>query len=417
MTRVGRTALAFCMLLLAGAARPEIEPSPVSFTQDEIDTILQHGPWPVPWQGDPSNRVSGRPEAIAFGRKLFFDTRLSATGTVACATCHKPEHLWSDGRPLGRALDEVDRNTPSLVNVRLNRWFGWDGANDSLWSQSVRPLLDARELGSTERKVADTVRNNPDLLCGYRRVFGAAPPADDERTMIDVGKALAAFAETLTTGRTPFDDFRDALERGDRAAAAAYPASAQRGLKIFAGRGRCSLCHFGPNFTHGEFHEVGIPIYRKAGGVDWGRYQGIKMLRASRLNLLGSYNDDPQRAPGTSTRFVDLLPQTFEQFRVPSLRNVALTAPYMHNGHFATLRQVVRHYSEIDLGKLHLAHGFLAYEFEYEPPLPTDTTLQPLHLTDAEIADVMAFLETLSETQPRPLAAAGESGACAASAR
>ncbi|HET9903700.1 MAG TPA: cytochrome c peroxidase [Xanthobacteraceae bacterium] len=416
MIRLLRMVLALCVLLLAGLLRPAAEPALVTFTPEETDMILAHGPWPVPWQRDASNRVSGRPEAIAFGRRLFFDTRLSATGTVSCATCHQPDRFWTDGRPLGRALAEVDRNTPTLANVRLNRWFGWDGANDNLWAQSFRPLLDPRELGATEGKIAEAIRNQADLLCGYRRAFGEEPPADDERLVVDVGKALAAFAETLVTGRTSFDDFRDALARGDRAGAAAYPAAAQRGLKIFVGRGRCSLCHFGPNFTHGEFHEIGIPIYRKAGGVDWGRYQGIKLLRASRFNLLGAFNDDPRRAQGAPTRYVDLLPQTFEQFRVPSLRNVALTAPYMHNGHFASLAEIVRHYSEIDPGKLHVAHVYFTdgTPEDGDPP-PADTTLRPLHLSAQEIADVVAFLETLTEKAPAPPAA--DSEACPAPSR
>jgi cytochrome c peroxidase len=216
---------------------------------------------------------------------------------------------------------------------------------------------------------------------------------------VDVGKALAAFQETLLSGRTPFDNFRDALERDDRKAASMYPVEAQRGLRIFVGKGACNLCHFGPNFTHGEFHEVGIPVFKKAGGVDWGRYEGIKKLRASRFNLLGPYNDDPKRATGTSTRHVALLPQTFEQFKVPSLRNIALTAPYMHNGHLATLPDVVRHYSEIDLSLLHVAHVY--FDPLVPAAVPTDTLLKPLKLTQQEIADVVAFLTTLTDPENR----------------
>lgn len=385
----------------------------VEFSEAERAMLLGHGPWPAPWAGDPSNRVSRNREAIRFGQQLFFDARFSRTGNVSCASCHLPGLQWSDRRKLGAGLAEVDRNTPSLVNVRLNRWFGWDGANDNLWSQSIRPLLDAREMGVTEKHVGDLVRGDATLSCQYRSVFGGAPGADDERVMIDIGKALAAFQETLHSGRTPFDDFRDAVARGDRKAATQYPAAAQRGAKIFTGRGNCSLCHFGPNFSHGEFHEIGIPIFRKSGGVDWGRYQGIKMLRASRFSLLGSYNDDPKRAPGTSTRHVQLADQTFEQFKVPSLRNVALTAPYMHNGHFATLRDVVNHYSKIDPTQLHLAHIFLGSPDGLNEAPPTDTLLQPLKLSELEIADVVAFLETLTEKRTQPLPAAVVDVACA----
>jgi cytochrome c peroxidase len=247
---------------------------PVEFSAAELATLATHGPWPVPWAGDPSNRVSRNRDAIQFGHQLFFDARFSKTGTVSCATCHQPEKQWSDGRKLGVALAEVDRSTQPLANVRLNRWFSWDGGHDNLWAQSIRPLLDAREMGINEKQAAELVRGDATLSCQYQRVFGAAPGTDDERVLVDLGKALAAFQETLHTGRTPFDDFRDALVRGDRKAAAQYPPAAQRGAKIFAGRGNCSLCHFGPNFTHGEFHEIGIPIYRKSGGVDWGALSG-----------------------------------------------------------------------------------------------------------------------------------------------
>ena len=381
--------------------------NPLGLNAEEIRLILRHGPWPAPWTRDVSNRVSGKREAIAFGEQLFFEQRLSATGTVSCASCHMPEKNWADGRKLGTAIGEVDRNTPSVLNVRHQRWFGWDGANDTLWSQSVRPMLDAREMGASERHVAQLVRVDAELACRYRKAFAQAPALDDETLMIDLGKALAAFQETLVTGRTPFDDFRDAVMRNDWKAAASFPQNALRGARLFMGKGNCSLCHFGPDFTNGEFHEIGIPIIRKSGGIDWGRYQGIKMLRASRFNLLGAYNDDKTKSSAQSTRFIDLAPQSFEQFKAPSLRNVALSAPYMHNGHLATLRDVVRHYSVIDVTLLHQAHVYAGDV--YAEAVPTDMVLQPLNLSDQEISDVVAFLESLTERKPgfrrRPLPA------------
>jgi cytochrome c peroxidase len=137
----------------------------LDFTEQERSMILQHGPWPQPWSPDPSNRVSGKPEAIAFGERLFFDARLSAKGTVSCASCHVPEQSWADGRKLAVGLAEVDRNTPTILNIRHSRWFGWDGSNDNLWSQSVRPMLDPREMGANEKHVAALIRNDGDLEC------------------------------------------------------------------------------------------------------------------------------------------------------------------------------------------------------------------------------------------------------------
>ncbi len=392
-------AAGFFALIAALPLAAVAQGNPLGLNAEEIRLILRHGPWPAPWATDASNRVSGKPAAIAFGEQLFFEPRLSGTGTVSCATCHVPERNWADGRKLGVALGEGDRNTPTVLNVRYHRWFGWDGAQDNLWAQSVRPLLDAKEMGASERHVARWVRGDMALACGYRQAFGQAPATDDETLMIDLGKALAAFQETLVTGRTLFDDFRDAVARNDWKAAAAYPATALRGARIFMGKGNCSLCHFGPQFSNGEFHEIGIPIVRKSGGIDWGRYQGIKLLRASRFNLLGTYNDDKTQATAQFTRHIDLAPQTFEQFKVPGLRNVALTAPYMHNGHLATLRDVVRHYSEIDLTQLHQAHIYAGDV--YAQAVPTDSVLQPLKLRDAEIDDVVAFLETLNERAPK----------------
>jgi cytochrome c peroxidase len=170
---------AAALLLSGGAADESGAQNPlgivIDFSEAELRMILQHGPWPPPPARDPSNRVSGKAEAIEFGERLFFDPRLSATGTVSCATCHVPEKGWTDGRKLAVGLAEVDRNTPTVQNVRLHRWFGWDGANDNLWSQSVRPMLDAREMGATERHVAGLIRNDADLACRHEKVFGGRP--------------------------------------------------------------------------------------------------------------------------------------------------------------------------------------------------------------------------------------------------
>lgn len=370
-------AIVFCTAALPVGAAELLD-----FSAGEIRRILRHGPWPAEWSPDPSNRVSGKPAAVELGERLFFEPRLSGDGSISCATCHVPERAWQDGRMTGAGLERVDRNTPSVLNVRLNRWFGWGGANDNLWSQSIRPLLDPREMDSGAARIARLMREDPDWRRGYEHAFGKPPPKDDEAILVDVGKALAAFQEALVTGRTPFDDFRDALARDDREAAARYPLSAQRGLRIFIGRGNCSVCHFGPSFTNGEFADVGIPFFIERGKVDPGRHAGIGNLKRSRFNLLGPYNDDPQRRTAAGTRHVAMQHRNFGEFRVPSLRNVAHTAPYMHNGRLAHLRDVVKHYAEIDLDRLH-SDG--------------ERILQPLDLSERETNDLIAFLESLTE--------------------
>jgi cytochrome c peroxidase len=200
--------------------------------------------------------------------------------------------------------------------------------------------------------------------------------------LANVGKALAAFQETIVTGRTAFDAFRDALERGDRQAVARYPVSAQRGLRIFVGKGRCSACHHGPNFSNGEFDDVGVPYFAEAGRVDQGRHGGIALLRASPFNLLGPYNDDPGKSTAGPTQHVEPQHRNWGEFRVPSLRNVAQTAPYMHNGSLATLQDVIRHYSEVDIERLHGDDGA--------------RLVRPRRLSAEEAADLVAFLGTLS---------------------
>jgi cytochrome c peroxidase len=352
------------------------------FDDTERAAILAHGPWPPPATTDPSNRVSGKTEAIALGRRLFFDKRLSREVNRACATCHDPTKAFTDGRPrsLGRTLH--DRNAIALANLRLNRWFGWAGATDSLWAHSIRPILDEKELGLSADELRKRLSADRKLTSDYQLVFGTDAVTDDpELVLVNVAKALAAFQETIVTARTPFDDFRDAVARNDRTAQTRYPLAAQRGLRIFVGKGRCSACHLGPNFTSGEFEDVGIPFFAEKGRVDPGRHGGIAALRASPFNLLGAYNDDKDRSTALGTQHVEPLHRNWGEFRVPSLRNVARTAPYMHNGSLPSLAAVVRHYSEIDEERLH--------------GTPERRLLKPLRLSPQEKADLIAFLRTL----------------------
>jgi cytochrome c peroxidase len=356
----------------------------VPFTAEERMAVLAHGPWPPTFTPDPSNRVSGHPGAIALGRRLFADTRLSRDADRACTTCHDPARHFADGRDRSGGIVRGDRNAIALANLRLNRWFGWSGAADNLWAQSLRPILDAGELGASPELVQARLSRDADMASAYAHVFGSRLSTESPETaLVNLAKALAAYQETITTPRTPFDDFRDALEAGDREATARYPASARRGLKLFVGKGRCAACHFGPNFTNGEFDDVGVPYFAAPGRVDPGRHAGIAALRGSRFNLLGPYNDDPTRSTSTPTRHVEPQHRNWGEFRVPSLRNVANTGPYMHNGSLATLADVVRHYSEVDEERLHGDDG--------------TRLVRALRLTPQEAADLVSFLETLSE--------------------
>jgi cytochrome c peroxidase len=376
-----RAAVLSILLLATGATLAE------EFSPAELERIASHGPWPQAWSPDPGNRASGNAAAIRLGHDLFFEPRLSANGRVACATCHHPAQGFQDGRATGRGLATGIRNTPGLLNVRHQRWFGWDGGHDNLWSASLRPILDPREMGGSAARTAQVVRSDDALTCHYTEAFGKVPVAGDPALLANVAKAIAAWQETLVSPPTAFDRFRDALERKDADAVAAYSAAAKRGLKLFLGRGQCATCHAGPLFSNGEFGDIGVPFFVRAGGVDPGRQGGIKRLLANPYNLLGMYNDDANRDNATGTRFLRPEHRNFGEFKVPGLRNLTLTAPYMHNGNLATLRDVVRHYSELDEDRLH-ADG--------------ERILKPLHLSDEESEALVTFLESLSPDRPQP---------------
>ncbi len=357
----------------------------LDWSPEEIRAVAQHGPWPPPAVRDTSNRVSGTPAGIALGERLFNEPRLSGDGRMSCATCHQAGRDWSDGLARARGVVELDRRTPSLWNIGYLHWFGWDGAGDSLWAQSIRPLLDSREMNGGPTRAADLLRSDTMLACGYEKAFGGKPGADDERLLVDTAKALAAFQATLVSPRTPFDEFRDALVAGDRERASHYPLAAQRGLKLFIGEGNCNLCHFGPRFTNGEFGDIGIPFFVRPGEVDPGRHGGLGRLAASPYSLLGKYNDDASGTSAQRTRHVQRQHANFGEFRVPGLRQVGRGGPYMHNGSLATLEDVVRHYSEVSPDRLH-SDGV---------PL-----VRPLGLTTAQSADLVAFLRSLDAEPP-----------------
>ena len=326
----------------------------------------------------------------------------------------------------------LDRHTPSLWNAGQARWLGWDGAFDSLWSQALNPLFNPAEMAASPEHLQALVQNDPALACALRQAIRtenarnghaghrgqggdlgrglgrvgrpaasslspqAAPHTN--ATVVQLAKAIGAFVATLQSGPTPFDRFRDALASGDRRAASRYPLAAQRGLRLFIGRGNCATCHAGPLFSNGEFGDIGLPFFSRPGVVDAGRHGGIVALQASPFNLLGSYSDAGPADPALlKTRHVQPQHRNFGEFKVPSLRNVGITAPYMHDGQLATLDQVVQHYSSLNLDRLH-ADG--------------EQILRPLNLSAAEAADLLAFLHSLTDpaatTWQPPRRAAGQ---------
>lgn len=352
-----------------------------SYSTDVVEQILTHGPWPPPSIIDPSNRVSGDQKAIELGQALFNSDSLAAKGGKSCAACHQPTRAFTDGLPRAEGHSQLDRNTQSLFNLSQQRWFGWGGRHDNLWSQSLAPLLLDEEMG-VRAGGATAIAQLPAFIERYTQLFGDPELFNEQENLVNLGKAMAAYQETLQTGITSFDRFREALAAGDQKELAAYPAAAKRGLALFVGRGNCHFCHSGPLFSNGEFHDAGVPYFIEKKRVDKGRYGGINALLASPYTLTGRFNDDPKRSTAWRTERLVRRHDDFGIFRVPSLRGAVHTAPYMHNGSLETLQNVVRHYSEIDLERIH-ADG--------------EAILAPLNLSDSQINDLVKFLETLSD--------------------
>ena len=290
-------------------------------------------------------------EVAELGRTLFFDTRLSSTDTVACATCHKPDHGFSDEQrfSVGVSGTPMKRHTPHLFNLASGRSFFWDGRASSLEEQALEPIRHPDEMGMPGDLLAAKLRAIP----SYEQAFARAFPKSGV-TMKNIAAALAAFERTLVARNSPFDRFN----AGDKTA---LSDTARRGRELFFGRAKCATCHSGPNFTDGLFHNTGVL------GDDIGR---------AAFDRVGEFQMRPY--PFFQMR---------RAFKTPGLRNVALTAPYQHDGSEATLAEVVRFYN---LGGRDPRSYGKALD------------IRALNLTDAELDALVAFLEALTSPATPP---------------
>lgn len=368
-------------------AGQESAPPPVTHLLSEAQLVraLTHSPLAAP-PPEATNRWAEDEAAAAFGQRLFFEPRLSRDGTLSCASCHRPELWFTDGLEVARGLAEGERNTPTVVGVAHARWLFWDGRADSAWSQALGPLENELEMGSTRASIARLLAEDDALRAQYESVFGELPTLDEagiEQVFVRVGKALGAYERRLQGEGAPFDRFLQGVRQGEQALVDALSPSAQRGLALFVGEAGCRNCHVGPLFSDGEFHSVGIPPRGGGRPQDSGRWDGARRLLASPFRADGAHSDAPQ---GERARALDVLVQSSEnwgQFKTPSLRNVARTAPYMHAGQFASLDEVVHYYSTLEGAVLPGHHGELV--------------LQPLELDEDQQRDLVAFLESLSD--------------------
>lgn len=411
-TRVGAACTLSTVALWACTSMPSMES--ISFTAPEQQVILGLSPLVTPAK-DSSNAVDGNSAAIRLGAQLFFDKRLSDSGQFSCSTCHDPSKGWTDGKSLAVAAGTGTRNTLSLWNIAQHRWYFWDGRADSLWSQALKPIESAHEMNGSRLQVAHLIATDPPLKLQYETLFGALPDLSDEsrfpraggprsqstdgqvnwwqmssadrdivnRIFANAAKSIAAFEATIVTGDAPFDRFVADLRAGGQHSTAISP-SAQRGLKIFIGKGNCVICHSGPNLTNKEFHDIRVPPLNAQLLPDAGRTQGIASLGEDEFVAAGFYSDDPLGPRAQHLFYLNAQAAVRGHFKTPSLRNVANTAPYMHQGQFATLRDVVVYYSTLQ-GAVDPAD-----------PNHVEALIAPLNLSDPEIDDLVEFLQSLT---------------------
>ena len=361
---------------------------------------------------DETNRYES--QASHFGQWLFFETAFSPNGAVACVTCHLPEKGFADGLNLSVGMQKVSRHTPGLLNVVYNRWFFWDGRRDSLWSQALGPFEEPKEIGTNRLAMLHLIARDTAMREAYEALFGELPPLHEtarfpaaamplpkqpkhflnqawltmsesdrdlvNRAFANLGKAIAAYERQLISKDSPFDAYVSALKTG--ADDHGFSEQQQRGLALFTGKAKCRLCHAGPNFTDGEFHNTGIPPLEGGTPRDSGRYEGIPQLLADPFRADGPYSDAPQGKAGKRLGFLQRQGDQWGQFKTPGLRDVARTAPYMHQGQLASLEEVVSFYNTLEQ-QIRLGH--------HQDPL-----LMPLGLSSAEQADLVAFLKGLN---------------------
>ncbi len=267
-------------------------------------------------------------EKIALGKQLYFDGRLSSDNKVSCASCHDPAKGFSNGDQFATGVDgkKGGRNSPTVINAALQQFQFWDGRAKSLEEQALGPIQNPIEMNMPLDAVVARLNGIEGYKTQFQKVFGT------EVTSAGIGKAIAAYERTILSGDAPYDRFK----AGDQAA---LSVAAQRGMKLFFGKANCVACHAGPNFTDNGFHNIGLP------GTDEGR--------AAISKSLGDKGS----------------------FKTPTLREIARTAPYMHDGSLKTLEEVIAHY---------IKGG--------TPGPQVDEELFPLKLSTDEAADLITFL-------------------------
>ena len=277
----------------------------------------------------PSNNPQ-TPEKIELGKKLFFDRRLSGDGTMSCATCHDPQQGYSDGLAISLSYPTTRnwRNSPTLFNVGMQTTLFHDGRAQTLEEQALFPLMSAFEMNQNLDFVEEEVRTVPEYVQAFTNVFG-----DGDITRERIAMAIAAFQRTLVSKNAPLDRYLD----GDRTA---LSKEAAKGLAVFEGKGRCAECHGGVLLADGKFHALNVPE-----NVEQEKDPRVAATRrfvakVSHYEDYRNLSEDPGRYLVTKDK------KDWKAFRTPTLREIAQTGPYMHNGIFATLDEVIEFFDQ-----------------------------------------------------------------------
>jgi cytochrome c peroxidase len=344
----------------------------------------------LPLPPDPSNAVADDPRAARLGQRLFFDKRLSVNGAVACATCHRPELHFTDGFEVGIGVGRSDRHTMGLVGVAYSPWLFWDGRKDSLWSQALAPLENPVEHGGERRQYVELLLTDDLYRREYEALFGPLPERPGEepattRAFVNMAKAIAAYERLLLPAESRFDIYTSAVIGNDALGADAILSKDEvAGLQLFIGKAQCINCHNGPLFTNNEFHNTAVlPATGELPSL--GRVETVRVAMADAFNCLSEFNDDTNPYCA-ELRFARTGDELIGAHKTPSLRNVALTSPYMHAGQMHSLADIIDQYNRAPLAVV--GHN----------------EADPLRLSRGEKKQIEAFLHTLNS----PLATAPE---------
>lgn len=276
------------------------------------------------------------------GELLFFDSILSRDNQVSCASCHKPEFAFADNNTVSTGVDGLkgERNSPSCMNLSARNFFFWDGRAESMEEQALGPIENPVEMDLPLSVAIRKLNNHKQYRAFFVKIFGKQANREN------LAKALADYQRTLETNKSAFDKYMSGKDT------ALFTEAAKRGRQIFNEKGKCFDCHFGPDFTGDQFRNIGL-------------FNGQNLNDSGRFVVTRKVSD-------------------IGKFKTPGLRNIAVTAPYMHNGMHKTLREVIDYYDKPD--------AFVANSIN------RDTLLaKPLNLTEEEKKDLEAFLLSLTD--------------------